>query len=173
MAGASAPALSIAVANAGGLGAGGALLMQPDEIVAWAAAVRASSTGAFQINLWIPDPPPVRDRQREVEVRTFLAQWGPPVPPDAGDVVPPDFAAQCEALLEANPPIVSSVMGLYPPEFVRRLKSRNIVWFAVVSTVNEARSAEAAGADVIVAQGMEAGGHRGAFDPATAERELV
>ncbi|HEY2906589.1 MAG TPA: nitronate monooxygenase [Vicinamibacterales bacterium] len=173
MAGASAPALSIAVANAGGLGACGALLMRPEEIVNWAATVRASSAGAFQLNLWIPDPPPVRDAQRETEVRTFLSHWGPPVPPDAGEAAPPDFAAQCEALLAAHPPIVSSVMGVYPPAFVARLKSLDIAWFAVASTVKEARIAEAAGADVIVAQGMEAGGHRGSFDAATAERELV
>ena len=64
-------------------------------------------------------------------------------------------------------------MGLYPPEFVARLKARNITWFANVSTVAEAKAAEAAGADVIVAQGMEAGGHRGCFDAARAEREMV
>jgi nitronate monooxygenase len=173
MAGASAPALSIAVANAGGLGACGALLMRPEEIVNWAALVRASTTGAFQLNLWIPDPPPVRDPDRELQVRTFVSQWGPPVPPEASDAAPPDFAAQCEALLDAKPPIVSSVMGVYPPAFVARLKALDIAWFATVSTVKEAITAEAAGADVIVAQGMEAGGHRGAFDPATAERDLV
>jgi nitronate monooxygenase len=65
------------------------------------------------------------------------------VPEDAGHVTPLDFAAQCEALLEAGPPIVSSIMGLFPPEFVARLKARNIVWFATVSTVAEARAAEA------------------------------
>src|SRR5205814_7272752 len=48
-----------------------------------------------------------------------------------------------------------------------------IAWFANISTVAEARAAEAAGADVVVAQGMEAGGHRGCFDQATAEREMV
>jgi nitronate monooxygenase len=64
-------------------------------------------------------------------------------------------------------------MGLYPPEFVTELKARGILWFATVTTVSEARAAEAAGADVIVAQGMEAGGHRGAFKAADAERKLV
>src|SRR6185437_9259689 len=54
-----------------------------------------------------------------------------------------------------------------------RLKARGIAWFANVSTVAEARTAEAAGADVIVTQGMEAGGHRGAFDAGEAERQLV
>jgi nitronate monooxygenase len=173
MAGCSAPSLSVAVANAGGLGACGALPMTRAQILEWAATVRASSNGAFQLNLWTPDPPPVRDAEREAAVRAFLAAWGPTVPADAGDARTPDFEEQCEALLEAAPPAVSSVMGLYPPAFVERLKQRGIAWFAVVSTLAEARLAVAAGADVIVVQGMEAGGHRAAFDAADAERALV
>jgi nitronate monooxygenase len=173
MAGASAPGLSIAVANAGGLGACGALLMNPAEIRDWARTVRAASNGAFQLNLWIPDPPPVRDADHEAKVREFLSAWGPPVPAEAGDETPPDFAAQCEALLDAGPPIVSSVMGLFPPAYVRTLKSRGIAWFAIATTVAEARAAEAAGADAIIAQGMEAGGHRGAFHAGRAEAQLV
>jgi nitronate monooxygenase len=173
MAGVPAPALSIAVANAGGLGSCGALLMKPDEIAAWAGEVRGKTNGAFQLNLWIPDPPPQRDPAHEARVRAFLGRWGPAVPAEAADAKPPDFAAQCEALLAAGPPIVSSVMGLYPPEFVARLKARGIAWFAVATTVTEARAAEAAGADVIVAQGMEAGGHRGSFEAGRAERDLV
>lgn len=173
MAGASPPSLSIAVANAGGLGACGALLMQPPAIRDWVAEVRAGTAGVFQLNLWIPDPAPARDAVREAELRRFLAQWGPEVPADAADARPPEFAAQCEALLEAAPPIVSSVMGLYPAGVVSRFKARGITWFANISTVAEARAAEAAGADVVVAQGMEAGGHRGCFDAARAEREMV
>jgi len=173
MAGASAPALSIAVADAGGLGACGALLMAPSEIVAWAREVRAAGNDRFQINLWTPDPAPLRDAVHEQRVREFLARWGPVVGADAGDATPPDFAGQCAALLEVRPPIVSSVMGLYPPEFVVRLKDRGIAWFANTSTVAESKAAEAAGADVVVVQGAEAGGHRGAFDATRAEREMV
>jgi nitronate monooxygenase len=174
MAGACPPSLSIAVVEAGGLGACGALLMLPAAIKAWAAEVRAGSAGPFQINLWIPDPPPRRDPANEARLRAFLASWGPEVPPDAADAAPPpDFSAQCETLLEVAPPIVSSIMGLYPPEFVTRLKAQGIAWFATVTTVAEARAAEAAGADVVVAQGMEAGGHRGCFDAAKAEAEMV
>jgi nitronate monooxygenase len=173
MAGACPPSLSIAVANAGGLGACGALLMQPAAVAAWVQEMRAGSSFPFQLNLWIPEPPPVRDPEREAAMRAFLAAWGPEVPAAAGDATPPDFAAQCEALLDAAPPIVSSVMGLYPPDFVRRLKQRGISWWANISTVAEARAAEAAGADVVVAQGMEAGGHRGCFDADRAEAGMV
>ncbi|HXL63726.1 MAG TPA: nitronate monooxygenase, partial [Xanthobacteraceae bacterium] len=129
--------------------------------------------GGFQFNLWIPDPPPRRDAAAEDAVRDFLKVWGPEVAREAGDVTPPDFAAQCDALLEAGPPIISSIMGLYPDSFVAKMKSKSIRWFANATTVAEAKAAENAGADVIVAQGMEAGGHRGAFDAATAETRLV
>ncbi|MBL8414011.1 MAG: nitronate monooxygenase [Propionivibrio sp.] len=173
MAGACAPSLSVAVMRAGGLGSCGALMMSPTEIVAWATKVHAGSDGPFQINLWIPDPVPMRDSGKEKAVRDFLAKWGPRVEPSAGDALPPDFSDQCNALLETAPPIVSSVMGLFPPEFVKQLKSRQIAWFANVSTLAEARAAEAAGADAIVAQGMEAGGHRGCFDQAAAERQMI
>ena len=173
MAGVSSTSLSIAVAAAGGLGACGALLMEPHEIIAWAREVRSQTSGAFQINLWIPDPEPPRDPEQEAQVRAFLANWGPPVPPEAGNGKPPDFDKQCQAILAAAPPIVSSVMGLYPPDFVQELKAKGIKWFANVSTVREARAAEAAGADVIVAQGSEAGGHRGCFNAADAEHQQV
>jgi nitronate monooxygenase len=173
MAGACPPSLSIAVATAGGLGGCGALLMQPAAIKAWANEVRAGTNGAFQINLWIPDPPPIRDAAAEARVRDFLKAWGPEVAPEAGDGKPPDFVAQCEAILEAGPAIVSSIMGLYPPEFVARMKERGIKWFANVTTVAEARAAATAGADALVAQGAEAGGHRGAFDPAKAETGAI
>jgi nitronate monooxygenase len=173
MASASPPSLAIAVANAGGLGGCGALQLAPDAIADWASTVRAGCNGAFQINLWIPDPAPVRDAGAEAAMRAFLATWGPDVPATAGDARPPDFAAQCEALLAAGPPIVSSIMGLWPSEFVAQLKQRGIRWFATATTVAEARAAVAAGADAVIAQGMEAGGHRGAFEAGQAEARMV
>ena len=165
MAGACPASLSIAVANAGGLGACGVLLMQPDEIKIWACDMRAGSNGGFQLNNWIPDPSPARDSVHEARVREFLEHWGPTVPPDAGEAATPDFAAQCDAMLEADPRIISSIMGLYPEEFVAKMKARGIAWWATATTVAEARAAVAAGADVIVAQGAEAGGHRLAAVP--------
>ncbi|HVV48953.1 MAG TPA: nitronate monooxygenase, partial [Polyangia bacterium] len=158
MAGACPAALSIAVANAGGMGGAGLLLDGPDAIAAWMRALRAGTAGPVQLNLWVPDPPPARDADHERRVREFLAGFGPAVAPVAGDARPPDFAAQCQAVLAAAPAAVSSIMGLFPAAFVAELKARGVAWFAVATTVAEAVAAEAAGADVIVAQGAEAGG---------------
>jgi nitronate monooxygenase len=173
MGNASPTSLATAVANAGGLAGCGAVGMQPDAIKAWTRDVRAGSNGAFQLNLWIPDPAPKRDVIAEDVVRRFLENWGPEVPPEAGNFTLPDFTAQCEALLEAGPPIISSIMGLYPDHFVSRMKSKGIKWFATATTVTEAKAAEDAGADVIIVQGMEAGGHRGTFDATKAEGSLI
>lgn len=173
MAGASPPELAGAVADAGGMGGLGAVLMAPAEITAWVAAFRAHSAGVFQINLWVPGPAPVRDADLEARQRAFLGIWGPEVPQAAGDVQLQDFSAQCEGVLAARPRVVSSIMGLYPPAFVAALKAQGIAWFACATTVAEALAAEAAGADAIVAQGAEAGGHRGSFDAEAAARQSI
>jgi nitronate monooxygenase len=173
MAGACPVGLAAAVANAGGMGGLGALMTSPDGIAGWASQFRGQSNGTFQINLWAPDPEPARDTEHERRVRDFLGEWGPPVPAEAGDAKPLDFDAQCEALLMAAPRVVSTIMGLFPDKFVAELKARGIAWFACATTLVEARVAEESGADAIVAQGFEAGGHRGAFDAAEAERQTV
>src|ERR1700722_8328538 len=79
MAGASPSSLAIAVAKAGGMGAFGALVSKPAAIREWVADFRSASQGPFQLNTWIPDPPPVRDAEAESRVRKFLAGWGPEV----------------------------------------------------------------------------------------------
>lgn len=173
MAGACPPELAAAVARAGGMGALGALPLPPEGIAEWVRSFRALGGGPLQINLWIPAPRPERDGAAEKRVARFLERWGPTVPSDAGDAPLREFDAQCEALLEARPTVVSSIMGLYPERFVARLKAAGIAWFATATTVAEAREAEAAGADAIVAQGAEAGGHRGSFRAEDAERALV
>jgi len=173
MAGACPPSLSVAVMRAGGMGSCGALLMKPEAIGDWADTVRSEAGDAFQMNIWIPGRPPVRDCEAEAEVRKFLANWGPEVPPDAGDGTLPDFSAQCAAMLDGRPRAISSVMGLYDADFVKEMKARGILWVAGATTVEEAKAAEAAGADVILAQGMEAGGHRGSFDPDTAGTRIA
>ncbi|MEO5735102.1 MAG: nitronate monooxygenase [Rubrivivax sp.] len=175
MAGACPVSLSAAVAQAGGMGALGALLHEPDAIAAWVADFRskAGAGAPLQINLWMPDPQPHRDVDNEAALRDWLVRFGPPVDAAAADAEPIEVDRQCEALLVARPTAASSIMGLFAPPFVDRLKAAGIAWFATVTTVTEARAAEAAGADVIVAQGAEAGGHRGAFDAATARDAAV
>ena len=173
MAGACPASLSIAVANAGGMGAMGALLHTPDGIRDWVREFRASSHGPLQLNTWIPDPPPRRNHIAEARVRAFMANWGPEVPPSAGEVTRPDLREQCEAFLGLAPTAVSSIMGLFPPDIVRRLNAKGIAWFATATTVAEAMLARDAGADAIIAQGLEAGGHRGSFDEATAELQSI
>ena len=173
MAGASPASLSIAVANAGSMGAMGALLTPPAGIRAWVEEFRANSRGPFQLNAWIPDPPPRREAHVEARMRAFLANWGPAVPAEAASAAMPDFAAQLETFLELKPTAVSSIMGVFPERFVVRLKDQGIAWFATATTLAEAKTVQAAGADAIIAQGHEAGGHRGAFDHAAAERQGV
>lgn len=165
MAGICPPERAIAVARAGGMGAMGAVLSTPAQIESWAATVRASTDGPFQMNLWMPEAADQRDVAVETRMRALLAGFGPQVPEAAGDFTPPDFLAQCETILDLRPAAISSIMGLFPADFVRRLKQAGIAWFACATTLGEALAAEAAGADAVVAQGIEAGGHRGTFDP--------
>jgi nitronate monooxygenase len=173
MAGACPASLSIAVAKAGGMGAMGAVATEPAGIRAWVEEFRAVGGGPFQLNVWVPDPPPARDAGAEARVRAFLSSWGPEVSAAAGDVVLPNFDAQCQTFLELRPTAVSSIMGVFRPAFVQRLKEAGMAWFATATTLDEAHQAQAAGADAIIAQGWEAGGHRGSFDAAAAERQGV
>jgi nitronate monooxygenase len=169
MAGACPPELAVAVAEAGGMGAAGVVLDPPDRIAAWTERFRAGSTGALQLNVWIPDPPD-DDPARVDAAVAFLGRFGTPA--STGAPAPP-FEAQCEAMLAARPTVISSIMGLFAPDYVRRLHDEGIAWFACATTLDEALAAQDAGADAVVAQGMEAGGHRGSFDPDAAEGVAV
>lgn len=173
MAGACPVALSAALANAGSMGAMGAVLSPADDIGRWLGAFAEASDGPAQINLWVPDAPTPRDAGAEARTREFLAQWGPEVPADAGDAGPADFNAQVAAVLAARPAVISTIMGVLGEHHLRQFKDAGIRWIACATTLGEARLAQQAGADAVVAQGFEAGGHRGAFDPARAERQLV
>ena len=173
MAGACPVPLSATLATAGSMGAMGAVLSQPQDIVAWMDDFRAQSSGPAQVNVWVPDSLPRRDADAEAASRRFLAQWGPEVPASAGDAGPADFDAQFDALVRARPAVASTIMGVFSAAQVQRLKDVGIAWIACATTLSEAKAAQAAGADAVVAQGFEAGGHRGAFDPDAAERQLV
>ena len=169
MAGAGPPELAIAVAEAGGMGAVGAVGDSPSAIEDWVRRFREGSSRPFQMNLWIPDTPSSED-SGEDRSRRFLERFGAP-----GEAAgpPPAFAEQCEALLAASPTVISSIMGVFDPPMVERIHAAGISWFACATTLEEARAAEDAGADAVVAQGIEAGGHRGTFDAAAAESTAV
>jgi nitronate monooxygenase len=151
------------------MGAAGVVLDHPDRIAEWTRRFHARSAGALQLNIWIPDLP-VEDPARVEAAAAFLGRFGTPAPAGSPG---PDFGEQCEAMLAARPTVVSSIMGLFEPGYVRRLHDQGIAWFACATTLDEALAAQDAGADAIVAQGMEAGGHRGSFDPNAAERVAV
>ncbi len=169
MAGACPPELAVAVTRAGGMGADGVVLDPPDAIADWVARFRAAGGGPLQLNAWIPDPA-VDAPERVEAAAAFLGRFGEP----ADTARPsPDFAAQCAAMLDARPTAVSSIMGLFEPGYVRELHDRGIAWFACATTLDEALTAQEAGADAVVAQGLEAGGHRGTFAPEDAERTAV
>lgn len=169
MAGSCPPELAVAVAEAGGMGAAGVVLDPPEAIADWVRRFRAGSDGALQLNVWIPDPP-VDDPERVAAAERFLGRFGSPG--DAGGAAPV-FAEQCDAMLAARPAVISSIMGLFDGAYVRRLHEQGAAWFACVTTLDEALAAQEAGADAVVAQGMEAGGHRGTFEPDDAERTSV
>jgi nitronate monooxygenase len=165
MAGACPPELAVAVAEAGGMGAAGVVLDHPDQIARWTRQFRAASAGALQLNIWIPDRPN-DDRARIDAAAAFLSRFGTPAPAGTPG---PDFVKQCDAMLAARPTVISSIMGLFEPDFVERLHGQGAAWFACATTLDEALAAQDAGADAVVGQGMEAGGHRGSFDPDAAE----
>ena len=174
MAGACPVGLSIEVGKAGGMGAIGALMSTPGDIGAWISGYRAATGAPVQINLWVPEPsPPHRDAERERRMRDFLSTWGPDVDAAAGDAKPYDFDVQFDASIRARPQVVSSIMGVFSERDAARLRDAGIAWFATATTLREALAAQAAGADAILAQSFEAGGHRGAFDRDAAERQSV
>lgn len=171
----SSAALCAAVSNAGGLGAYGAVALTPDEIEALVRDVRARTARPFAINLWVPiagaeEPPAPEARDRAVAgLASTLAAYG--LPATMGPPMP-RYDQQVEALLRAAPPVWSFVMGVPDRALVAEIRRRGGHSVGTATTVDEAVALAAAGLDVIVASGSDAGGHRGAF-LAPVERSLV
>lgn len=165
MAGSDTPALVAAVSEAGGLGVIGAAYLSPQQIREAAAAVRATTTRPFGINLFapLPAPEPPADANAALDaVAPFceeLALPRPQMPAAPADT----FAAQVEAVLESGASLFSVTFGLPGPDVVAAVKAKGMLFAATATTVEEAKAVEAAGADLVVAQGSEAGGHRGTF----------
>lgn len=167
MAGANAtpPALVAAVSNAGGMGSLGAAYMPPDQIAREVAAIRALTNKPFGINLFIPPNPlpPLPDATRAREaIATYHAELSLPEPMDP-QLPGFTFEEQLEATIEGKPRVFSFTFGLLESRFVQRLKAHDILVVGTATTVEEAVLLEQSGVDAIVAQGIEAGGHRGTF----------
>lgn len=163
--GPSTPELAAAVTAAGGLGALGAAYAAPERILAEVRRTRALCDGPLALNLFAgghepagaADPGPALALVAEAHDALGLP------PPRLPGPVPDPFAEQLEAVLEARPALFSFTFGVPPPEALARLRRRGILVAGTATTVAEGRALEAAGVDAVVAQGAEAGGHRGTF----------
>jgi nitronate monooxygenase len=160
--------LAATVSTAGGLGSYGAHILEPDHIVELVADLKAATSRPFAVNLWVPlageqaRPDPAEFAEHVDRIRPYLDELGLPEP-DGTKPFAPDFGAQVEALIEAQPPVISFVMGIPPAEVLAEARRRGVPTIGTATTVDEAVAVEAAGMDAVVASGSDAGGHRGAF----------
>ena len=177
MAGVSTPALAAAVSNEGALGCiavGSADAAAARDMIQ---AVRAQTGNPFGVNLFVHGRPAV-DPAREAVWLDWLAptfrEFGaePPARLRAPYRSFDDDPDMLEMLLEAAPPLVSFHFGIPPAEWLAALRGRGICLIATATSPAEARMLQAAGLDAVVAQGIEAGGHRGTFDPDAPDEAL-
>ena len=157
--------LVVAVSDAGALGSLGCAYSSPDVIRETARAVRARTGRPFALNLFAPQPAmeTAADAGRMIRILEGVhAELGiePPSVPASGGI---DFAAQLDAVLETDAPVFSFTFGLLPDGAIEALHARGALVIGTATTVDEAVALEAAGVDAIVAQGSEAGAHRGTF----------
>ena len=177
MAGVSTPALAAAVSNAGALGALGVGATDVAGARAMMAEVRAATERPFSVNVFVHGPSRP-DPAREAAWLTALApafRAHGAEPPAALRTIYRSFAdddAMLAALVETAPPVISFHFGLPTAERVAVLRATGAVLLATATNLAEGRAAEAAGIDAVVAQGYEAGGHRGMFDPAAFDERL-
>jgi nitronate monooxygenase len=167
MAGSQGSALASAVCNAGGLGSLPSALLSTEALRAEILALRAQTSAVFNVNFF-SHAPPVPDAEREQAWRATLAPYyreyaidpssipsGPGRAPFSADALP--------LLEELRPAVVSFHCGLPAAELLARARATGAKILSSATTVEEARWLEAHGADVVIAQGLEAGGHRGHF----------
>ncbi len=177
MAGVSTPTMAAAVSNAGGLGSVGVGATDAAGARTMIEAVKARTDRAFNVNLFV-HASPVRDAVREAAWLDAMAplfrsfQASPPVRLNAiykSFAVDPDML---DMLGELAPPVVSFHFGLPGPAQIAALKGRGCLLFATATSLEEAEAVRRAGVDAVVAQGYEAGGHRGVFDPGAPDEQL-
>ncbi len=163
--GTSTPALVAAVSNAGGLGSMGAGYMRPAQIAESIAQIRALTARPFAVNLFAggSDGTGARDPRRMLELMMpHHARLGLPAPTTPDDFLP-RFEEQVQVVLDAKVPIFSFTFGIPAPDLIAKLKARGTRLMGTATTVAEARALHTAGVDAIIAQGSEAGAHRGTF----------
>jgi nitronate monooxygenase len=167
MAGAQGSALAVAVSNAGGLGSLPCAMLGLDAMRSELAAIRAATKRPFNVNFFC-HPEPAPDAAREAAWRAVLAPYFAElgIDPDAIPAGPgrsPFRHEAADVLAEFEPPVVSFHFGLPSPDLLARVRAFGAKVLGSATTVDEARWLEARGADAIIAQGSEAGGHRGLF----------
>jgi nitronate monooxygenase len=159
------PELAAAVSEAGGLGSLGAAYMSPSQLYDAIRKIRSLTRKPFNVNLFAGgietgtsfDPGPMLALLAEVHQKLgLLAPVLPAMPADP-------FPAQLEVVLEERPAVFSFTFGIPDGDSLRRLKSAGILVLGTATTLEEGRLLERAGVDGIVAQGAEAGAHRGTF----------
>ncbi|MFE9273961.1 NAD(P)H-dependent flavin oxidoreductase [Paenibacillus glucanolyticus] len=161
--------LVAAVSDAGGLGTLGAAYMEPAAIRQSIQDIRKLTDKPFAVNLFASTATQASDNLDRIgEVQHELNRMRETLGiPQAGadQVAAPDwFEKQFTVLLEEKVPVISTAFGILPEPLMRQAKAANLLVVTMVTTVNEALMAEQAGCDAIVAQGSDAGGHRGTFD---------
>jgi nitronate monooxygenase len=177
MAGTATPAMAAAVSNAGGLGSIGIGAATAAKARAMIRETRQLTDRPFNVNVFVhidPVPDAARDAAWIEFLRPEFEKFGGK-PPATLQTVYQSFASAGDVvavLLEEKPPVVSFHFGLPPSETIKALKAYGATLFATATNLDEARQIEAAGVDAIVAQGIEAGGHRGMFDPEIPDDEL-
>jgi nitronate monooxygenase len=167
MAGVQGSALAIAVSNAGGLGALPGAMLGPDALRRELTAIRAGTSKPFNVNFFCHSEPPA-DPEREAAWRKALSPYYrelgiDPATIAAGPGRAPFSADAADVLGDFKPAVVSFHFGLPAAGLLDRVKAMGAKILASATTVDEARWLEAHGVDAIIAQGLEAGGHRGLF----------
>lgn len=165
MLGAGTPEMLVAVTNAGGLGSLAVSSMTPTGISTAVASIRAQTPGPFNVNLFVLDTPHPTDQELQSAfalLDPFRTELGL-LPAAPLEKYCEDFREQLEMLIELKVPVASFTFGLLDARSIERLHHAGTVVIGTATNVAEARAWEHNGADIICAQGAEAGGHRGTF----------
>ncbi|KAA0683304.1 nitronate monooxygenase family protein [Roseomonas genomospecies 6] len=159
--------LVAAVGEAGGIGFVGAAYLTPDQIAERARAIRSRTSCPFGINLFAPLPATAMPEAEEVaaavaRIARYHADLGLPAPgtPSLGA---DGFAAQMAAALDSGASAFSFTFGIPSADALAAIKARGMLLMGTATSVEEAVALERAGMDAVIAQGAEAGGHRGSF----------